>query len=220
MKRTPVLVAGVMGAMAASAGAGVVTYGAEVFTTGLVPADDRNDAAPATGPSASPYVASLPSFATSSLTWETSSWHHSGSAFGGAGIFASSTASATFTFGTDMLVSGSWDFRGIYGTSTDVGWAIVDALGNEVFAVQYFGASAPNTAGGVAAAQDGTFSGLLTAGTYVISTFAENSGSGGAFESAMTFTVVPAPGALPLVAVASLIGQRGRRRRWIGSRRP
>ena len=212
MLRTSVLVTGAMGAAAASAGAGIVTYGAEVFTTGSEPADDRSAAAPATGPSASPYVASLPSFATSSLTWEASSWLHSGSATGGGGTFASSTASATFTFAADMLVSGSWDFRGIYGTSTDVGWAIVDALGNEAFAIQYFGTSAPNTAGGVAAAQFGTFSGVLLAGTYVVSTLAENRGGGGAFESAMTFTVVPMPGTLPLAALASLLARRGRRR--------
>jgi hypothetical protein len=212
MLRTSVLVAGVMGAMGGSAGAGIVTYGAEVFTTGLVPDDNRSDAAPATGPSASPYVASLPTFATSSLTWEASSWLHSGSATGGGGTFASSTASATFTFAADMLVSGSWDFRGIYGTSTDVGWLIADALGNEVFAIQYFGTSTPNTAGGVAAAQSGTFSGVLSAGTYVVSTFAENGDGGGAFESAMTFTVVPMPGTLSVVALASLLARRGRRR--------
>ena len=212
MLRTSFLVAGVMGVMAAPADAGVVTYGAEVFTTGLVPADDRSDDDPATGPSASPYVASLPLFASSSLTWGTASWLHSGSATGGTGIFASSTATATFSFAVDMFVSGSWDFRGIYGTSTDVGWAIIDALGNEVFAIQYFGATAPNTAGGVTAAQHGTFSGVLVAGTYDVSTFAVNSDGGGAFESAMTFTVVPAPGALPVAAVASLFARGGRRR--------
>ena len=212
MLRASVLVAGVMGAMAASAEAGVVTYGVEVFTTGLVPADNRSDSAPATGPSATPYVASLATFASSSLTWGVSSWAFSGSATGGSTVFASSTASATFTFAAAMTVSGNWDFTGIVGSSTDVGWAIVDAFGNEVFAIQYFGASTPNTAGGVTAAQSGTFSGVLAAGTYVVSTFAENSGAGGAFESAMTFTVVPAPGALPIIAVASLVARRGRRR--------
>ena len=220
MKRTSVLVAGVMGVVGASASAGTVSYGAEVFTTGLVPSDDRSDAAPATGPGPLPYVASLTGFATSSLTWQVMSWLHSGTATGGEDVFAYSTASAVYQFGEDVLVSGSWDFSGIYGMSTDVGWAITDAFGNEVFAIQYEGQDPPNTAGGVAAALNGTFGGILAAGTYVVSTFAENSDGGGAFESAMTFTVVPAPGALPLVAVASLIGQRGRRRRWIGSRRP
>jgi hypothetical protein len=210
MMRTSVLVAGVMGAMGATAGAGIVTYGAEVFTTGSAPADDRNDSDFGAGPGT--YDADLLGFASSSLVWGNASWLFSGTATGGSGVFATSKATAIYVFTEAMTVAGSWDFSGVDGTSTSVGWAFFDSLGNEIFAIQVDGTNAPVTTGGVSASRVGSFSGTIAAGTYVMSTLAENSDEGGAFSSAITFTPVPAPGALPLVAIASIAARRGRRR--------
>ena len=190
--------------------ASISTFGAEVFTTGSVPDDDRNNADTGSGPGT--YLAQLSGFAESSLVWEIERWDFSGSATGGSGIYATAMASATYTFTDEMTVAGTWDFSGVYGTSTSASWAILDGLGNEVFAIQFDGTNVPITAGGISATQIGSFSGTLAPGTYVVSTLAENSDEGGAFASTITFTTVPAPGTLPLAAVASIVARRGRRR--------
>jgi hypothetical protein len=55
--------------------------------------------------------------------------------------------------------------------------------------------------------------GQIAAGTYFLATAIQIAApTSGSFSVNLTFTPVPTPGALPLVAAASLIARRGRRR--------
>jgi hypothetical protein len=233
MLRTSVLVAGVMGAMAAVASAGVPSGTYVQFTGG----SSNAAAAPAVGygiftesiSNSSPSAAS----ATGTLNWSGTSYSFSGSVLGAraagstAPITATSTGIASYTFSTAMIVSVSWDLSNVaaYAALTEsVGWTISDSSGNFVYGITYFAANpTPNVVGGVTAvsAHSG-FTGQLGQGTWQISTSAGVDAplapaavpTNGTFSVTMTFTPVPvpAPGALPLVAVASLVARRGRRR--------
>ena len=56
-------------------------------------------------------------------------------------------------------------------------------------------------------------SGQIAAGTYILATAIQIAApTSGTFTVNLSFTPVPAPGALPLIAVASLVARRGRRR--------
>ena len=222
MLRTSVLVAGVMGAVAASAEATFVT-GATAFFTGTIATSDET---PGTTPGT--YSASVTSTtpsasATANLVWGASSYAFSGTASGAAGTptstFANSRGIAMFTFATAMNVSMSWDFTIVAGKDASVlaGWSLIDASsGLPAYAIQFTGTSTSpsSVAGGIASTTSASgVTGQVAAGTYLLATAVQiGIANPGTFTVDVAFTPVPAPGALPLVAIASLITRRGRRR--------
>jgi hypothetical protein len=220
MLRTSVLVAGVMGAIAVGAEASVTT-GAYAYITGVTSAfDDDLGASPATY-SASVSNGSPAASASATLVWGASSFSFTGTTSGDTGstIFANANGIATFTFATAMNVTMSWNLASVAGKSANslAGWTIDDVTtGSTVLGIQ-FGAS-PSTptsvAGGVTASSIASgVTSQLSAGTYSIATaITVDVPTSSSFSVTISFTPVPAPGALPLVAVASLVARRGRRR--------
>jgi hypothetical protein len=220
MLRTSVLVAGVMGAMAASTEASITT-GAYAYFTGVTTTyDDDLGASPATY-SASVTNGSPAASASATLVWGASSYSFTGTTSGDTGstIFAYSNGIATFTFATAMNVTMSWNLASVAGTSANslAGWTIDNVTtGSTVFGIQ-FGAS-PSTptsvAGGITPSDTASgVTGQLSAGTYTIATAIQaDVPTFSNFSVTISFTPVPAPGALPLVAAASLVARRGRRR--------
>ncbi len=222
MKRTTVLVAGVMGVVAGSAEATVLT-GAYAFFSGAASTADAD-----LGSSPSTYSASVSSTtpaasASSTLVWGASSYSFTGTTSGDTGstIFAYSNGIATFTFATAMNVTMSWNLASVAGKSSDpgslAGWTIENtSTSSTVYGIQFTNsASTPSSvAGGITASNTASgVTGLVAAGTYRVATAVQvDVPASGPFSVTISFTPVPAPGALPLVAVASLIARRGRRR--------
>jgi len=113
----------------------------------------------------------------------------------------------------------SWDFTNIAGKAPSVlaGWSLDDmATGNTAYAIQFTGTSttASSVAGGITSAISASgVTGQIAAGTYMLGTAIQIAiANPGTFTVNLTFTPVPAPGALPLVAIASIVARRSRRR--------
>ena len=222
MLRTPVLVAGVMGAMAASAEASIPTGAYAYFTGGAVTYDDDLGSSPANY-SASVTNGSPAASASATLAWGASSYSFTGATSGDTGstIFAYSNGIATFTFATAMNVTMSWNLASVAGKSADpgslAGWTIENAVtSTTVYGIQFTNsASTPSSiAGGITASNTASgVNGQVAAGTYRVATAVQvDVPASGTFSVTISFTPVPAPGALPLIAVASLVARRGRRR--------
>ena len=231
MKRTSVLVAGVMGVVAGSAEGTFVT-GARAFFTGAISTSNESPGAtPGTFTASVSSVSPDPvASASASLVWGAASYAFTGTASGAVGsplsTFANSQGVAMFTFATAMNVTMSWNLDNVTGKSSTAmaGWLLDNAsTGITAYGIQFTGTSTTpsSVTGGISANTSATgVTGQIAAGTYVLATAIQIATStSGNFTVNLTFTPVPAPGALPLVAIASLIGQRGRRRGWIGSHR-
>jgi hypothetical protein len=222
MVRTSVLVAGVMGAVAASAHAGL-TSGAFAFFTGVANTSDYDlGTVPATY-SASVTNESPESTASATLVWGASSYSFTGTASGDSDstIFAYSNGVASFTFVEAMNVTMSWNLASVAGKSSDpgslAGWTIENATTSAtVYGIQFTdSATTPfSIAGGITASNIASgVTGQVAAGTYRIATAVQvDVPTSGTFSVTISFTPVPAPGALPLVAIASIVARRGRRR--------
>lgn len=220
MLRTSVLVAGVMGAMAASAEA-TVTTGAYAYFSGAV-----GNSAADVGASPATYSASVTNgspaaSASATLVWGASSYSFSGSTSGDTGstIFAYSNGIAEFTFAVAMNVTMSWNLTDVAGKSPNAlaGWTIDSVTsGSTVYGIQFTSsASTPSSiAGGITASSSASgVNGQVAAGTYSVATAIQvDVPTTGSFSVTISFTPVPTPGALPLVAVASFVARRGRRR--------
>lgn len=184
-----------------------------------------------TGPGT--YSASVPPsgglFATANLSWtataSNTTYAFSGTASGSApSSFATSTATVTFSLATASEVWITWDFANVIASSATNGpsaaWAIIDGDASPqqfVYGLEYDynnGNPAFSATGGVPSigAGSGTtgFLGFLPAGNWIFATNVEvNASVAGGFNVQIT---LPGPGALPLVAAASLVARRGRRR--------
>lgn len=220
MLRTSVLVTGAVGAIGASANATIVTGAIAYFSGGASTYDDDLGVAPAT------YAASVSSgapaaAASGTLAWGASSYSFSGVTSGNAasGIYAYSNGIATFTFASAMNVTMSWDLASVAGTSSNAlaGWSIESgSTSSTIYGIQFSrSSSSPDSvAGGITAAVTASgVTGQLAAGTYTVATAMQaDVATSGNFSVTISFTPVPAPGALPLVAIASLVARRGRSR--------
>ena len=149
MLRTSVLVAGVMGAMAASAEATFVT-GARAFFTGAISTSNESPGvAPGTFTASVSSVSPAPlASASASLVWGAASYAFTGTASGAVGsplsTFSNSQGIAMFTFATAMNVTMSWNLDNVTGTSSTAlaGWTLDDASsGITAYAIQFTGTS-------------------------------------------------------------------------------
>jgi hypothetical protein len=167
-------------------------------------------------------------FATANLVWtatpSNTTYAFSGTASGSdPSSFATSTATVTFSLATASQVWITWDFANVIASiatnGPSAGWAIIDGDASPeqfVYALEYDvnGNPAFSSVGGVPAIGVGSgptgFLGFLPAGNWIFATNVEvNATVTGGFNVSIT---LPTPGALPLVAAASLIARRGRRR--------
>jgi len=220
MSRTSFLIAGAMGVVVASAEAGIPTGAYAYFTGGAVTRDEALGSSPANY-SASVTNDSPAASASATLAWGASSYSFTGSTSGNteSTIFAYSNGIARFTFATAMNVTMSWNLANVAGKSPTslAGWNIFSEGSNtNIYGIQFeANANTPTSvAGGITASNTASgVTGMLVAGTYLISTGIQvDVSTSGNFSVDISFTPVPAPGALPLIAVASLVARRGRRR--------
>ncbi|MFM8818421.1 MAG: hypothetical protein ACKOHI_11215, partial [Phycisphaerales bacterium] len=181
MLRTSVLVAGVMGAMAASAEATFVT-GARAFFTGAISTSNESPgAAPGTFTASVSSVSPAPvASASASLVWGATSYAFTGAASGAVGsplsTFANSQGIAMFTFATAMNVTMSWNLNSVTGTSSTAlaGWSLDDvSSGITAYAIQFTGTSTTpsSVTGGISTTTSATgVTGQIAAGTYLLAT--------------------------------------------------
>lgn len=148
--------------------------------------------------------------AAANLTWAVTASSFSGSATGGNQIRSTARGAATFTFSESMDFSITWNMAAVVRDGNLVGWTLVDlATGNDVYAVSYENLAA-TTAGGAAAQASGSLVGSVGAGSYLLVMAADCFAAGGSFSYGASFTAVPAPGALALLALAGCPRRRRR----------
>jgi hypothetical protein len=147
--------------------------------------------------------------ASATLNWAEFSSTFTGSASGGNQIRSISRGIALFSFTESMNFAMTWSMAAAVAEGNQVGWTLVSLdSGLDIYAVSYDDLVV-NTAGGAAAQANGSLSGTIAAGNYLLAMAADCSSAGGAFSYGATFTAVPAPGAL---ALAALAGWQRRRR--------
>ena len=162
------------------------------------------------GSTAGQYVASVTD-ASANLTWTATTATFTGFADGGDGITSRSRGVAELTFASDVSFSITYGMTQLVGAGNQVGWGLIDiGTGESVLGLSFDGGTAISI-GGVGTETAGTHGSTVGAGTYWLVMIAECTEAGGFFAYDATFTAVPAPGTLALVAGACLAG--GRRRR-------
>lgn len=153
--------------------------------------------------------------ASANLLWQTDGVVFSGSALGGSGSgtpWAESSFLASVTITQACNVTINWNMQSLVTTGNLVSWVINDGS-SDLFGVEYSGDPISGTFVGVpSATATGAFTSTspLAAGTYIIGMVGTANVGGGSLDISVTFAPVPAPGALPALAVM-LCGVRRRR---------
>lgn len=155
------------------------------------------------------YVASVTD-ASANLTWSATTSTFTGLADGGDGVTSRSQGIALLTFGTDTSISITYGMAQLVGTGNQVGWGVIDASSGETVFGLSFDSGSAIAIGGVGSDANGSFTGSVSAGSYWLVMLADCSATGGYFAYDATFTAVPAPGAIALLAGAAW-GSRRRR---------
>ena len=114
------------------------------------------------------------------------------------------------TLGTQSTFSITYDMSQVVRVGNQISWGLTDLLGNPTYYVSFNGTT-PAASGGVSTQTSDTFTGTVSAGTYLLVMLANCDNTGGTFSYDATFTPVPAPGAIPAILMA--VALRGRRRR-------
>ena len=169
-------------------------------------------ATPATGPGN--YQASMVGISdiSANLNWLT----NNGSNFVGTctGVPNSSTGVSQTVMQVDLLAQSAfaitYNMSAVVRTGNQISWGLTDLLGNPTYYVSFNGTT-PAASGGVSTQTSDTFTGTVSAGTYLLVMLANCDNTGGTFSYDATFTPVPAPGAIPAILMAAAL--RGRRRR-------
>ena len=114
------------------------------------------------------------------------------------------------TLGTQSTFSITYDMSQVVRVGNQISWGLTSLAGNPTYYVSFDGTT-PDTFGGVSTNTADTFTGTVSAGTYLLVMLAQCDTTGGTFSYDATFTPVPAPGAFPAILMAAAL--RGRRRR-------
>ena len=104
----------------------------------------------------------------------------------------------------------TYDMSQIVRAGNQISWGLTSLEGIPTYYSGFDGTTA-DAFGGVSTQTSDTFTGTVSAGTYLLIMLAECSNSGENFSYNATFTAVPAPGAIPAILMAAAL--RGRRRR-------
>ena len=104
----------------------------------------------------------------------------------------------------------TYDMSQIVRAGNQISWGLTSLVGNPTYYVSFDGFTS-DAFGGVSTNTADTFTGTVSAGTYLLTMYAVCNAAGGTFSYDATFTPVPAPGAIPAILMAAAL--RGRRRR-------
>ena len=114
------------------------------------------------------------------------------------------------TLGTQSTFAITYDMSQVVRLGNQISWGLTSLAGNPTYYVSFDGTT-PDAFGGVSTNTADTFTGTVSAGTYLLVMLAQCDTTGGTFSYDATFTAVPAPGAFPAILMAAAL--RGRRRR-------
>ncbi len=114
------------------------------------------------------------------------------------------------TLGTQSTFSITYDMSQVVRVDNQISWGLTDLFGNPTYYLAFNGTT-PTAFGGVSTQTSDTFTGTVSAGTYLLVMLANCDNTGGTFSYDATFTAVPAPGAFPAILMSAAL--RGRRRR-------
>lgn len=201
---------------AASAGVAPGTLVRALPPAGGGSSEERSD--PASGPGS--YASDLEGTpfagrAFAQLQWQEGAMSFTGLADGGADATIRSQGVVMLDFAGATTITVSWAMSSAVGSGVDIGWGLVTAAGGgEPDMGVRFEETTATAFGGVAAVADGSFAGIVGAGTYLLVILAEATASAGQFGMTAQFTPVPTPASFAILAVfgACLPMQRGRRR--------
>lgn len=129
-------------------------------------------------------------------------------------MFATSDAVMLMTLSSQSSFTIIFNMANVQRAGNEVSWFIADAAtGDSVYGLGFeTDGTTVVAAGGVpTSSANGTFTGMLHAGSYILAMGAVCNEIGGEFSFDATMTAVPAPSALALLACAGAIGQRRRR---------
>lgn len=104
----------------------------------------------------------------------------------------------------------TYDMSQIVRAGNQISWGLTSLQGSPAYYLGFNGTTA-DAFGGVSSNAAGTFTGTVSAGTYLLVMLAQCDNTGGTFSYDATFTPVPAPGAISAILMAAAL--RGRRRR-------
>ena len=104
----------------------------------------------------------------------------------------------------------TYDMSPIVRAGNLISWGLTSLGGIPTYSLGFNGTTA-DAVGGVSTNTADTFTGTVSAGTYLLVMLANCDNTGGTFSYDATFTPVPAPGAIPAILMAAAL--RGRRRR-------
>ena len=104
----------------------------------------------------------------------------------------------------------TYDMSQIVRAGNQISWGLTSLEGFPAYYLGFDGTTA-DAFGGVSSNAADTFTGTVSAGTYLLVMLAQCDNTGGTFSYDATFTPVPAPGAIPAILLAAAL--RGRRRR-------
>lgn len=104
----------------------------------------------------------------------------------------------------------TYDMSQIVRAGNQISWGLTSLEGFPAYYLGFDGTTA-DAFGGVSSNAADTFTGTVSAGTYLLVMLAQCDNTGGTFSYDATFTPVPAPGAIPAILMAAAL--RGRRRR-------
>jgi hypothetical protein len=147
------------------------------------------------------------------LDWADAAVSFTGLANGGSDAMMRTQGIAVLELAQTMQVDISWSMALAVGAGIETSWGLLDASGDGTPTV---GVTATEgvlvSFGGVRAIANGSFSGTVASGTYVLVMLSEATASAGQVELAASFTAVPAPSAV-LVLPAAAWAAMGRVRR-------
>ncbi len=179
--------------------------------------DNDDDFKSASGPGT--YQASMDGIAGiyANLIWGTNnSSSFVGACYGSSAEGGESTGVSQTVMQVNLLTPSTfaitYDMSQIVGAGNQISWGLTDLLGNPTYGVSFNGTTLPpDVWGGVSSNTADTFTGTVSAGTYLLVMLAQCDNTGGIFSYNATFSAVPAPSALSALIMAAAL--RGRRRR-------
>jgi hypothetical protein len=147
------------------------------------------------------------------LDWADAAVSFTGLANGGSDAMMRTQGIAVLELAQPMQLDIAWSMASAMGTGIETSWGLLDASGDGTPTV---GVTATEgvlvSFGGVTATANGSFSGFVRSGTYVLVMLSEATASAGQVELTASFTAVPAPSAV-LVLSAAAWAAMGRVRR-------
>jgi hypothetical protein len=146
------------------------------------------------------------------LHWADAAVSFTGLANGGSDAMMRTQGIAVLELAQPMQLDIAWSMASAMGTGIETSWGLLDASGDGTPTVGVTATEGVLVSFGVTATANGSFSGFVRSGTYVLVMLSEATASAGQVELTASFTAVPAPSAV-LVLPAAAWAAMGRVRR-------